>query len=190
MSIPPREPVMKFSLLPRFLIAVALAAAAVPRMAAAEFAMNVTAAGVTWAAHVSGPPLAGESVSNRVMLLEFWGVNCPPCLRSMPLLEELHRTLGPQGLVVVGAHAQGVTPDEIRAKVAELGVTFTIVDSASVEGGMDFEGIPHCMLFDHTGSCVYRAPFDVQAAVAAADLAQRCAAAANAADFGPAGGAP
>ena len=136
---------------------------------AADFNMDVTAAGIRPGAHVSGPALSPESLAGRVVLLEFWGVNCPPCIRSMPLLEELHQTLGPQGLVVIGAHAQGGTAEDLRPQVAKLGVSFTILDRASVEGGMDFQGIPHCMLFDHTGKCVYRgSPFQARAAVLAA----------------------
>ena len=134
-----------------------------------EFNMGATAAGIRPGAHVAGPMLALESLSHRVVLLEFWGVNCPPCIRSMPLLEELHKTLGPQGLVVIGAHAQGGTAAELKAKVEELKVSFTILDGARVEGGGDFSGIPHCILFDHTGKCVYRgSPFQAQEAVVAA----------------------
>ncbi len=136
---------------------------------AAEFNMGVTAAGIRPGAHVAGPPLSSESLANRVVLLEFWGVNCPPCISSLPLLEELHKSLGPQGLVVIGAHAQGGTAEELRPKVAQLGVTFPILDNAVVDGGSDFRGIPHCMLFDHTGTCIYRgSPFDVRDAVVAA----------------------
>jgi thiol-disulfide isomerase/thioredoxin len=136
---------------------------------AAEFNMNVTAAGIRPGAHVTGPMLAPETLANRVVLLEFWGLNCPPCIRSMPMLEELHTTLGPHGLVVIGAHAQGGSAAELKPQVAKLGVTFTILEDASVEGGMDFQGIPHCMLFDHTGKCVYRgSPFNAQEAVVAA----------------------
>lgn len=138
-------------------------------LVAAEFNMNVTAAGIRPGSHVAGPMLAPEAIANRVVLLEFWGLNCPPCIRSMPMLEELYTTLGPHGLVVIGAHAQGGSAAELRPQVAKLGVTFTILESASVEGGMDFQGIPHCMLFDHTGKCVYRgSPFSAQEAVVAA----------------------
>jgi thiol-disulfide isomerase/thioredoxin len=87
---------------------------------AAEFNMAVTAAGIRPGAHVSGPQLSPESLANRVVLLEFWGLNCPPCIGSLPLLEELHTTLGPHGLVVIGAHAQGGTAEELKGKVAQL----------------------------------------------------------------------
>jgi thiol-disulfide isomerase/thioredoxin len=137
-----------------------LAIASAP--AADEFNMKVTAAGIQLGGHVSGPPLAADGLANRPVLLEFWGIHCPPCIKSMPLLESMHQELGPQGLVVVGAHAQGGGADDIRKAVTELKVTFTIVEQARVADGMDFNGIPHCLLFDHTGACVYRgSPFSV-----------------------------
>ena len=142
---------------------------AVGASSADEFNMDVKAGDIRPGGHVSGPELSPEKIAHRVVLLEFWGVNCPPCIRSMPLLEELHKALGPQGLVVIGAHAQGGTAEQLRPQIAQLNVTFTILDGASVAGGSDFQGIPHCMLFDHTGKCVYRgSPFKAQEAVVAA----------------------
>ena len=130
--------------------------------------LEFTIAGLRLGRQVSGLPCTAESLAHRPVLLEFWGIHCPPCLKSMPMLEELHRGLGPQGLVVIGAHAQDGTPDEIRAAAVDRGATFAIVEQATVDGGMDFDGIPHCMLFDHTGKCVYRgSPFEVRDAAVA-----------------------
>ena len=154
----------------RGLVAFVVAAAIVPAWAADEkFNLEVKAADIALGPQVSGPVIAPESLAHRVVLLEFWGVNCPPCLAAMPKLEEMHRQLAPLGLVIVGAHAQGGTAEEVRRTVNELGVTFPILENARVEGGTDFEGIPHCMLFDHTGKCLYRgSPFEVHNAVVAA----------------------
>lgn len=118
--------------------------------------MDASAAGIRLGGHVAGPTVSPDAMQGRVVLLEFWGMSCPPCIASMPKLEEMHRTFGPQGLLVIGAHAQGGTAEEIRAAVAKLGVTFTIVDGGRVQGAEDIGGIPHCMVFDHTGKCVFR----------------------------------
>jgi thiol-disulfide isomerase/thioredoxin len=135
----------------------------------ADFSMAATVSGIRLGARVSGEAVTSDDLESRVVLLEFWGLNCPPCIRSLPMLEELHRTLGPEGLVVIGAHAQGGSADEIRPHVAKLGLTFPVVENASVDGARDLEGIPHCMLFDHTGRCIYRgSPFEVHDAAVAA----------------------
>jgi thiol-disulfide isomerase/thioredoxin len=132
--------------------------------AADEFNMSVTTAGIRLGGHVSGPQVTAASLAHRVVLLEFWGVHCPPCIASMPKLEEAHRELAPQGLLVIGAHAQGGPADAVRKTAADLGV-----EEATVQGGQDFRGIPHCMLFDHTGKCVFRgSPFRAHEAILAA----------------------
>ncbi len=118
--------------------------------------MDISVAGIQLGPQVSGPPLAPQAFARQVVVLDFWGVHCPPCIASMPKLEELHRSFSGKGLVVVGAHAQGGPPAEIKKTVDALGVTFPIVENANVAGGMDFRGIPHCMVFDHTGKCVFR----------------------------------
>jgi hypothetical protein len=71
-------------------------------------------------------------------------------------MAKLNKELGHFGLVVIGAHAQQGTSEEIQAKARSRGVNFTVVSSASVKDGQDFRGIPHCMVFDHTGQCIFR----------------------------------
>jgi thiol-disulfide isomerase/thioredoxin len=97
-----------------------------------------------------------EDLKDRVVLLEFWGINCPPCLASLPKLAALNSELAPFGLMVVGAHAQDGMDEQVKRTALSRGVNFPIVKNASVEGGNDFSGIPHCMLFDHSGKCLYR----------------------------------
>ena len=133
---------------------------------AADFDMSVTPDDIRLGKRVSGAELSSEQLKNRVVLVEFWGVNCPPCLVSMPKLEQLHKELGPMGLMVVGVHAQGGPAEAIEQSVQKLGVTFPIVENANLSKGSDFSGIPHCMLFDHEGKCLFRgSPFDVEAAL-------------------------
>jgi peroxiredoxin len=38
----------------------------------------------------------------KVVLIDFWDVNCPPCRKEMPNLKKLHREFAAKGLVIVG----------------------------------------------------------------------------------------
>lgn len=73
----------------------------------------------------------------------------------MPHLVKWHDELSDGGLVVVGVHLQRATDDQVRAKAKALGMRFPLTAGGSVTG-VDVDGIPHCVLFDHTGKVVYQ----------------------------------
>jgi len=151
------------------LVAACLVALPVEVRGGDTFNMNVGVAGIRLGNLVSGPVLAADSLRNRVVVLEFWGRECAPCLISMPKLEALHKEFEASGLVIIGAHAQAAEPAELKKAAADLGVSFTIVDKADIADGMDFSGIPHCTVFDHTGRCIFRgAPADAYDLIASA----------------------
>jgi hypothetical protein len=74
----------------------------------------------------------------------------------MPHLVRWHEEMSDYGLVIIGSHVQQGSAAQVRAKAASLGVTFAVSSQTRVKDGNDFSGIPHCMLFDHTGKCLYR----------------------------------
>lgn len=137
--------------------------------AAASYNTDISAAGVRLGRQVAGPPLSVAAVRNHVTALAFWAVDCPICKKTLPALEAAFKQYGPTGVVVVGAvRGQPADADLARA-IGECGLTFPIVAAADVAGGMDFKGTPHCIVFDHTGRCVYRgAPAGAAEAIASA----------------------
>jgi hypothetical protein len=73
----------------------------------------------------------------------------------MPHLVRWNRELSPFGLSVIGPHVQKATDEVVKGKAQALGLTFPIVKPGFTKNPA-FSGIPHCMLFDPTGKCVYR----------------------------------
>ena len=59
-------------------------------------------------------------------------------------------------MVVIGGHRQNATDEEVKAVARSRGVNFAVREGTSVEGADDSKGIPHVIVFDHTGKCVYR----------------------------------
>jgi len=51
-----------------------------------------------------GAPVRLADLRGKVVLLNFWGVWCGPCVAEMPVLIELHQRYKDKGLVVVGVH--------------------------------------------------------------------------------------
>ena len=105
---------------------------------------------------IHGPKLAPADLKGKAVLVDYWGVNCGPCLATMPKTAELYSELDDFGLVVIGAHKQSGEADVVRAVALKHGANFPIHTGCTVRGSEDSKGLPHCLLFDHTGKCVFR----------------------------------
>jgi peroxiredoxin len=75
---------------------------------------------------LGGGELDLGSLRGRIVVVNFWATWCPPCVAEMPSLERLYRTLGKEGLAVVGI---SVDEDEavLRSFVETHGLTFPIL---------------------------------------------------------------
>ena len=71
-----------------------------------------------------------DSLKGKVVLLDFWASWCEPCKQSFPVMDELQKRYGEQGLVVVA-----VNVDENRSDMddflKENAASFTIVRDAA-----------------------------------------------------------
>lgn len=74
----------------------------------------------------------------------------------MPHLVKWYQDLAPFGLKVIGAHSSGTGKNEILTKARALNMNFTVTLGGSVQNIEGRLGIPHVILFDHTGKCVFR----------------------------------
>jgi thiol-disulfide isomerase/thioredoxin len=83
-----------------------------------------------WTAVASDGRLLGSAtLRGQPYLLYFWFSNCPPCVRTSPLLVELDQAYATRGLLIVGLNADRVLElpysDEDRAAYArKVGIAF------------------------------------------------------------------
>jgi thiol-disulfide isomerase/thioredoxin len=78
-----------------------------------------------------GTELSSETLAGKPHLLYFWFTNCPPCMKTSPLLVELHKQYAPKGFEIVGINADKVleleyTDDDRAAYVKKMGINFPL----------------------------------------------------------------
>ena len=105
-----------------------------------------------------GTALNAEDLQGKVILVEFWGTNCPPCVASLPKLQALHEKYKDTGkFQMVGSHVQSKSgkTDQLISKNA---LTFPIYQQLRLES-LDFSGIPYLALLNHKGEIVEKGRF-------------------------------
>jgi thiol-disulfide isomerase/thioredoxin len=123
--------------------------------------------GVNLGTHISGPKVTVEELKGKVVLFEYWGVNCPPCRSSIPHLSSWQKQFDRETFVIIANHCQGGTADNTRKVWAQSGGTdaVTVIDNGELAGS-NVSGIPRCFLFDHNGKLVFDgSPFQVEDAL-------------------------
>jgi cytochrome c biogenesis protein CcmG/thiol:disulfide interchange protein DsbE len=102
--------------------------------------------------------LAGEEarlfdLRGRVVLVNFWGTWCPPCIAEIPELIRAQSRLEPLGATIVGPAIGSGTPEEIRRFVAEKGINYPIWIGRDEEAITRFgaPGYPFTLLVDRDG---------------------------------------
>ena len=77
-----------------------------------------------------GSQTTSQQVAGQPHLLYFWFTNCPPCLKTAPLLVELYKKYSPRGFKIIAVNADKLLElpydDKVRtAYVKETGINFT-----------------------------------------------------------------
>lgn len=62
-----------------------------------------------------------EALRGDVIMIEKWGVKCPPCLALIPHIQKLHEEYTGRGLHIFAVEAQNHTPEQIRETLRKRG---------------------------------------------------------------------
>lgn len=137
----------------RFLLAFSVALAAVAN--AVEW-KNVEEKDYIGGVQISSP----EKLMNRVVLVDMWGVNCPPCRALLPKLQDLWTNFGlpaDKPFIVLGSHRQGREDERIKALVKKAGVTYPVYQGAGIENEPPGDGgLPYMYVLNHRGKVIYK----------------------------------
>jgi peroxiredoxin len=115
----------------------------------------------------SGTTDAGEKVSSadyrgKVVVLNFWYADCPPCRLEAPKLEKLNQQYSSEGVVFLGVNKTDTAPTAISFEKSH-GVTYpSILDAATGSMTVAFTGkispnsVPTTLIIDAKGRVAAR----------------------------------
>jgi thiol-disulfide isomerase/thioredoxin len=69
------------------------------------------------------------TLKDKVVMVDFWASWCEPCKASFPVMEELHKKFGPQGLVILAINVDENRAD-MEAFLKKNPASFTILRDA------------------------------------------------------------
>lgn len=108
-----------------------------------------------------GKPLVSEALAGTPHLVYFWFTDCPPCLRTSPLLAELDAVYAARGFRIVGLNADRALElpytDEDRAAYARKhGLAFTLahMTAEAQEAYGEVSVFPTMFFVDRRGTVV------------------------------------
>ena len=106
--------------------------------------------------HYSGPKLTEKDLEGKAVLVDCWGVKCPPCRALLPRMQELWTHFDQKKFVLVGSHCQGRQPEAVKELVDQNKLTYPIYERFGLaEGAPEFRAIPFLYVVNHRGRVVY-----------------------------------
>ena len=79
---------------------------------------------------LNSPPLTGEMLRGKVVLVDFWTYSCINCLRTLPYLKAWNEKYRDQGLIIIGVHSPEFAfekdPGNVEKAIRDLGITYPV----------------------------------------------------------------
>jgi thiol-disulfide isomerase/thioredoxin len=100
----------------------------------------------------SGKVWTNSSLKGKVVILDFWASWCAPCKAASPIMQKLSKTYGAQGLVVIGAEAEGGPKSIAPAYAKEHGYSYKFTtNNDALLATFGPEGIPAFVIIGKDG---------------------------------------
>jgi peroxiredoxin len=106
---------------------------------------------------VQGRAVSLAQFRGKVVLLDFWAVDCGGCKLEIPWYVEFDRKYRAKGLQLVGLDMYGETPEKISAFMAKSGMDYPVaVGSDALGSRFGLEEMPLTLLIDREGRVALR----------------------------------
>ena len=106
--------------------------------------------------YYSGPKISAADLAGKVVMVDQWGINCPPCRALLPSMQKLWNANKAKPFILIGAHCQGRNPEKVKELVDANKLTYPIYDWAGLaDAPSSGGGLPFMYVVDHRGKVVY-----------------------------------
>jgi peroxiredoxin len=95
---------------------------------------------------VDGSQIQRADLAGQVVLIDFWATWCPPCVESMPHLEDLHRDLSSRGFRLLSINTEPDNIRGVRAFIREHGLTFPVYIDRGLQARFRVDTLPTAFL--------------------------------------------
>ena len=106
--------------------------------------------------YVTGPKLSGKDIKGKVVVIEYWGITCGPCLSAIPHTTELAKKYGHDKLVIIANQSWSASDKntaETWNKRAKNNMVM-VVNGGKLKG-FKTTSVPRALIFDHTGKSIW-----------------------------------
>jgi thiol-disulfide isomerase/thioredoxin len=99
---------------------------------------------------------ATTATEGKVLVIDFFGTWCAPCIAELPELTEVRKELGEQGnidFVLVSNDSGGDTPERVKSFAARRKIDFPVAydTGGKAYAAFGFSGVPALVVIDRTG---------------------------------------
>ena len=103
----------------------------------------------------NGRTISPASFGGKLLVLNFWATWCPPCVEEMPSLNEFHKALANQGVVVLGISVDK-NEQAYKAFLGKAGVAFQTARDPEAKINADYGTFkyPETYIIDSRGRVV------------------------------------
>lgn len=105
---------------------------------------------------ILGNTIRSSDLKGKVVLIDFWFINCGPCKKAIPFLNQLYADYKDKGLVVLGFNFLDLKIEKYEAYQKENAVNYPLVlCPESVTNNFRVQAAPTLYLIDKEGNIVH-----------------------------------
>ena len=108
---------------------------------------------------LSGETFSTSELRGKVVVVNFWGTYCGPCIKEMPKVVEAHRKFSARGYETIAVAVRRDDPERVAQFAAKHALPFKVAIDSSGELGREFGNVrvtPTVFLIDKNGKVLRR----------------------------------